>query len=505
MSIFLGKNLNKISVKNLGIIIFFAIFFVITWSFLSYRIIDVPPGINGDEAAIGYNAALVARTGYDQSGRFFPLFVSAFDLNDWKQPITFYSTVLAFKIFHPSYAVLREVSVVLILISATLVFFLSRELLGKAASFISLIIFITSPAVLIQSHLALENIAPIPFVILWLWMLVKYRKNFRSRYLFLSALFLGIGLFTYPGMRIIFPVYIILTIVLIYYLNFKQGLNKIIRENIKFLIIVSIFPIFMFSVKDQFPGAILAYNRPHSIPTYQEFILPYISSFDPSFLFIQGDATPYHSTGKQGMFLLATLPIFALGLFRIAQKKDPMLIFLLLTFIFTPLLYGLAASIHRGSRLLVLLPPFTLISTIGFLSIMSINKKWIKFLGYVVVIILIYLNYTDFVRDYWYEYPNRVKSNFSKPYQLVFEKAYNLSKSNNLTPYIQSDFRKQDLIAEDFFEQVYFPNKLSLWQDNQPLPENSVIIVSDFILSKNKNIDQIKIGDGYFGVLINSK
>ncbi len=505
MSIFLGKNLNKILIKNLGILIFFAIFYIVAWFFFSYRITDVPPGINGDEAAIGYNAALVARTGYDQSGRFLPLFISAFDLTDWKQPITFYSTVLAFKLFHPSYTVLREVSVVLILISATLIFLLSRELLGKTASYISLIIFITIPAILIQSHLALENIAPVPFVILWLWMLIKYRKNFRSRYIILSAFFLGIGLFTYPGMRIIVPVYIVLTIALIYYLNFKKGFNKIVRENIKFLITVSIFPIFMFSVKNQYPGAILAYNRPHSIPTYQEFILPYISSFDPSFLFIQGDSTPYHSTGKQGVFLLATLPVFVLGLFKIARKKDPILVFLLLTFLFTPLLYGLAASMHRGSRLLVLLPLFTLISTVGFLFVMSINKRWIKFLGCAAVIALIYLNYTDFVRDYWYEYPNRIKSDFSKPYQLVFEKAYNLSKLDNLTPYIQSDFRKQDLIAEDFFEQVYFPNKLSLWQDNQPLPENSVIIVSDFILAKNKDINQIKIGDGYFGVLINSR
>ena len=99
--------------RNFKIIIPLLIILLFFWFLLTFRITQVPPGINGDEAAIGYNAALVARTGQDQNGRHFPLFVSVFDLTDWKQPVTFYSTVLAFKIFGPSYSILREVSDIL--------------------------------------------------------------------------------------------------------------------------------------------------------------------------------------------------------------------------------------------------------------------------------------------------------------------------------------------------------------------------------------------------------
>lgn len=491
-------------IKNFPFKIIFFLLIILLFFFLlfTFRITEVPPGINGDEAAIGYNAALVAKEAHDQNGRFLPLFVSAFELTDWKQPVTFYTTVLAFKLFGPSFLLLREVSVFFVLTSALLVFLLAKDILEIRGAFISILIFLTIPAVMIQSHLALENIAPVPFAILWMWMLAKYKNNYESKYLFLSAIFLGIGLFTYPGMRLVVPVYTTLTIFFIYYFNRKKKLKIVTLEAFKFLLIVLLFPILMYSVKNQYPGAILAYNRPFGVQSYQELILPYISSFDPSFLFIQGDSTPYHSTGRQGVFLLATLPLFALGLFKIAQKKDPLLIFVLLTFILTPLLYGLAASIHRGSRLLVLLPFYTIITALGFSFIMEI-KKWGKFIIMVLSLIII-LNYWDFLKDYWYAYPTRVKADFSKPYHLLFENAWQRAKQNQSAVFIQDNFRTQNSIAIDFFEKIYF-DKLKIWKEEEALPNNSIIIVSDSVLEKRSDVKQTKVGDGDFGLLISDE
>lgn len=499
----MGIQLRKITVsikrRNLGIIVFFVFFYVFAWQFFTFKITQVPPGINGDEAAIGYNAALVAKNGHDQSGRFLPLFVSAFDLTDWKQPITFYSTVVAFRIFGPSYSLLREISVVFVLLSATLIYFLSKEIWGGKPAFLSLLIFVTIPAVLIQSHLALENIAPVPFTIFWLWMLVKYGKYFKTKHLLLSALSLGVGLFTYPGMRLIVPVFFSLSLGFIFYLNKDKSLKKRLSENLKFFVIVIIFPIFMYLVKNQYPAAILAYNRPHGITTYQQVILPFISSFDLSFLFIQGDSTPYHSTGKQGVFLLATLPLFAFGIWRIAQRKDPFLIFILFTFLLSPILYGLVSSVHRGSRLLVLLPTFTIISSVGLIELFKLKSVY-KNPAIIIIFVLITLNYVDFTRDYFYDYPNRVKSEFAKPYQLIFERAAVLSKRQNLTPYIQLGFREQNSIAVDFFEQVYFPNKLKIWKNDQLLSSKSVTLSTDNSLKK-EGITQLVNGE--FSILIN--
>jgi len=483
------------------LVIFFLIFFILGFLFFSFRITDVPPGINGDEAAIGYNAALVARTGHDSSGRFFPLFVSAFDLTDWKQPITFYSTALAFKIFGPSYTLLRQVSVVFVLISTMLIFLLAKETLDLKAAFLSMFIFITIPAVLIQSHLALENIAPVPFTVFWLLMLAKYQKTLEQKYLYLTGFFLGIDWFTYPGMRIIFPVFFLLSLGFIFYLNRTKKFMAVVSLWIRFALIALFFPLLMWLVKNQYPGAILAYNRPHTISSYQDFFTSYISSFDPSFLFITGDITPYHSTGKQGVFLLATLPLFILGIIKIIRKKDLMLNFIVLTFFLTPALYGLVGTIHRGSRLLALLPSYALIATVGVLSLTAVKNKIGKFILISIVFLLILLNYADFLRDYFWQYPQRVKSDFAKPYQLVFEKAAIMAKSTHLSLYIQSDFRSQNQIAVDFFAQT-LSDKIENWKEDQAIPPSSIIIVSDYILSKKKETPQVNIGEG-FGLLIN--
>lgn len=482
-------------------VIILVIFFLAGWFLFTYKLTDVPPGINGDEASIGYNAALVAKNGYDQNGKFLPIFVSTPEKSDWKQPITFYSTVLAFKIFGPSYTMLKEVSVILILTSSLLIFLLVKEILGLKEAFVSLLMFFTIPTVMIQSHLALENIAPIPFTVLWLLMLARYKNTLKQRFLLLAGLALGINLFSYTGMRIIFPTFFLLSIWLILKLNKNLPL-KVNTSILIFSMASLIFPLFLLSIRREYPGAILQNNRLMIIPSYQEFILPYLSSFDPSFLFIKGDLTPYHSTGKQGVFLLATLPIFLLGILKIIQKKDFFLSFILMTFFLTPLFYGFAGSIHRGSRLLVLLPFYTIIATLGFMRLFDIKNILQRYLLLTLAVLLIAWNYSDFVNDYWYEYPQRVRSEFAKPYQLVFERAAKLSQDKKLTVYLQNDFGQENIIARDFFKQVYFNGTLKIWK-SENLPGNSIIIVSDDILPKYKDFKQEKINDYGFGLLIN--
>ena len=106
--------------KNLIILI---VFYLVGWFLFTYKLTDVPPGINGDEAVIGYLSSQISKTGY-VNGKFLPLFANI-SWPDWKQPVTLYSTVAAFKIFGISYFNLRAVSVFFVLISGTFIFFLA--------------------------------------------------------------------------------------------------------------------------------------------------------------------------------------------------------------------------------------------------------------------------------------------------------------------------------------------------------------------------------------------
>lgn len=480
------------------------LFFILGFFFLTFRILDVPPGINGDEAAIGYNAALVARTGRDQSGRFLPLFISTFNLTDWKQPITFYTTVLAFKLFGPSYYALRAVSVVILLISGAVIFVLTKEILGIKAGLLSLFIFLTIPSVLIQSHLALENIAPVPFIAGWLLSLTKYQKTPKIKYLILGGLFLGISLFSYPGMRLVVPVMSVLSLGFIWYFNGGKFM-KVRRHLIIFFLTLIPFAILMFSLKNIYPGAILAYNRPQTISSYQEFFQTYLSSFDWSFLFLKGDATPYHLTGLQGVFLLATMPLFIIGLVKIFIQKKPILYLTLFVFFLTPALFGLTGtgSIYRSSRMLAFLPSFTVIATLGVITLSNVRNKF-RIISLILITGLIALNYIDFLQDYWFRYPTRVKSEFNKPMHLAFEKARILSKKEHLKPYIEDTFPYGDEIATKFFVQVYFPDGLDKFKIGEQLPPQSVLLTGSNEPSNQQNkLQRYDVGTEFFSVFVN--
>ncbi len=54
--------------------IFIIIFFLILWFLFTYKITEVPPGINGDEASIGYNAISISQTLRDENQRLLSIF-----------------------------------------------------------------------------------------------------------------------------------------------------------------------------------------------------------------------------------------------------------------------------------------------------------------------------------------------------------------------------------------------------------------------------------------------
>lgn len=463
-----------------SVILFFAL--AAGWFLFTFRLTEVPPGINGDEAAIGLNAIYVAKDGYDLRGKFLPLFTSLPDSSDWKQPITFYSEVLAFKIFGSSYFTLRAVSVFYVLLSALLLIYLIKMLLGNFVASIGLLIFLTTPIIVIQSHLAMENIAPLPFIILWLIGVCKYNQQMKDEYLVLMGLSLILAFFSYLGMRLIMPVLFLLSIVLLFYKN-KQ----------KIPIFISIFIFFVISLlffKDQYPGSLWGLYRPYMVDSYQNFFLPYLSNFDPTFFYIFGDITPYHSTGKSGMFLIATLPLFILGLIKIIRLNQLTPYFVTITFFLAPILFGFGSTIHRASRIVGLVPFYVIICCYGISLILNLKRRTPKMVAVTILVVLILLNYADFIKDYWFDYPKRVQSDFAKPIHLGFERLYEESKKDNLMPLVQNDLHMQNPTAFSFFEASFFHQSLKKWSNLEEVPPKSAVLVSngsDFYILINKN------------------
>lgn len=177
------------------------------------------------------------------------------------------------------------------------------------------------------------------------------------------------------------------------------------------------------------------------------------------------------------MMLLASSPLFFIGCYQAIKKKNFWL-FILAVFFLAPLLYGLIGSVHRASRLMAIVPLYALLATLGgdFLWRSKI-KNFIKGkIIFLVIIILIFINYFDFVNYYWFTYPKFTHQSENtlkvfKAYRALAEQA----KLKGLTPYL--DTVVQDGDSGLFFEVIYFDQPIGRWMSKKDvLPTGSILL-----------------------------
>ena len=147
-----------------AICIFFIILFIA--SFLSiYRINQIPPGVNRDEASIGYTAYSILKTGRDEYGRLFPLSFQSF--GDWKLPFYIYTVVPFVSVFGLTELAVRLPSVIFGIASVGLTFFLIRLLFkNNVLAFTAMILIAISPWHLHLSRVESESNTAVFFIIL---------------------------------------------------------------------------------------------------------------------------------------------------------------------------------------------------------------------------------------------------------------------------------------------------------------------------------------------------
>lgn len=454
------------------LLIFIAVFF-------SYRLLEVPRGLTSDEAAFGYNAALLAKTGTDQNGRFLPLFVLSVEGKDWRQPVTQYYMTALFKIFGPSVFLLRFSSILITIISAILFFYISTKLLSLKWAIFSCFIFLTTPLVMIQSHMGLDNIMPIPFTLVWLTCIFLFTKTNKKSFLILAAISLGINFYTYKAMRAAVPIWILLTIAFLFFHHYQNSIKETIKKSFKDILIFMLFVLPFFAVipllQLKYPGAVFSGQRP-SFDSVYAVVFPYLSSFDPTFMFITGDSTMFHSTQKHGMMLLASAPLFFSGLYY-ALKKKGFWMFIVISFFTAPLLFGLVGSAHRASRLMMMIPSYCLLASLGAKMLWD-NKAKIYFRSALVIVaILMVINYADFINYYWTTYPKITENIFSDLGTYTsYKKLAEESESRNLTPYLDEDIYKGDGDSGHFFETIYFKTAPQRIESNQEPPPGSILM-----------------------------
>lgn len=454
--------------------------------FFSYKLTSIPAGITGDEAAFGYNGSLLSRTLHDENGRKLPIFVLSLG-GDWRQPITQYEVAVLFKLFGPSLYNLRISAVIIAVISALLIYFLSRQFIGEIGGVASGVVFSLTPLVMIQSHLGLDNITPIPFVITWLLGLYAFIKSKKNLWLVFAGIALGIGFYSYKSMRIFVPTWMVLSILFLAgdFLKdrSRNNLTKVFRPVAIFTL--SILPFFLIIPRLEFlySGAVLNHQGLY-IKNIYDFVYPYLAVFDPSFLFVKGDEIIVHSTGRHGMLLIGTLPLFIAGLIA-CWKKNFFGKFLIASFFLGPLLFGYIGQVHRASRLMPLIPIYSVISAAGFLAFWKLRSK----IALLVLVVIIAINYFDFIKYYWGQYAFDTANLFNcfsckdDAYKFLKDE----SDKRKLNPYIDHVLASGEDETRDFVTSIYFDYKLPTWNGERAGAADGSLIMTD-----NSNVSYLK-------------
>ncbi len=382
------------------IILFVSILCLATFLRL-YKLDQIPPGVNRDEASIGYTAYSLIETGKDEYGKPFPFSFQSF--GDWKLPLYIYATIPFVKIFGVTELAVRLPSAIAGIATVGLTFFLVEYLFSSTSlSFLSMALLAVSPWHLHLSRVESESNLAVLFTVIGL---LFFFRGIKKQPIFLigSSLFFALCYFAYHGNHVTTT---LLLIGLIYI--FRLSLPKTIHTAIAGIIFVTLVGFILFQTLHQADKTKLSgisifgnpaiihekieiprnqYSNPkswnarlfHNRITYalETITQNYLKSFAPKFLFITGGTNHAHNIENFGNLYFIEAPFFYLGIvLLIFKKKDRKVQLLLWWLIIAPIAASITKDAPHTNRMFAIYPlPPILIALAIQKTLQAISSK----------------------------------------------------------------------------------------------------------------------------------
>ncbi|MCL4338801.1 glycosyltransferase family 39 protein [Patescibacteria group bacterium] len=414
-----------------------------------------PPGLNRDEAAIGYNAYSILRTGKDEYGKFLPLSFKSF--GDWKLPFYIYLDVIPVKLFSLTPFSVRLPSIFLGTATILTVYFLVKELLRnkRKSDIIALLsaFFISiSPWHIHFSRVAAEANVAVFFVVLGLYFFIKGIKT--PIYLLYSSTSFGLSMYTYHGNHVFTP--LLLLALFVYILKSHRGLKTV------FMFILPVFLLGSVVFANTLLGAdrtkisgltplsdvSLVYQKvalprfdhtnPYSKLTLAyhnkitfligRFLQGYYMGFSPEFLFIKGGNNLQHNIPDFGNLYMWDAPFFLLGLFYILRDRLRWRYILLFWLLISPVAAAITKDAPHSARMIAFLPLPYILSAVGFLVLSkSIRKRVLQDIFLFGSGVLLIINFTFYLDRYFIHFPKLLEAQWGGGYKQLVEDVDSLS------------------------------------------------------------------------------
>lgn len=409
-----------------------------------------PPSVDWDEAAIGYNAYSILKTGRDEYGKLLPLTFRSFD--DFKPPLYEYLTVPSVAVFGLNEFSVRFPSAFLGVLTVLFTYLLVKELFkNEKLSLLTAFFLAVSPWHLQFSSIAFEANGALFFIVSGAFLFTR-GVNKNPKLLIPASLFLILSAYTYHSARIFTPLLILGLIVL-----YRQPLLKEKKYSFPafLLMLILALPLFKIMLSDEglrrfkgvssfsdsavtlervikkqqedqktgFPLARIFHNRfiTYSLSTLKG----YLSHYTPNFLFITGDAPRHHAPGV-GLLYWWDAPFFLAGIYYFLKNKPVNRALIFYWFLIAPIAAAPTREAPHAIRSLVFLPTLQIFTAYGFLETLKLVKR--KYVFAVFAFFLLTLNFLYYLHMYHAHMPSEYSTFWQYGYKEMTEEVLKREK-----------------------------------------------------------------------------
>lgn len=386
---------------------------------------EFPPSLYSDEINQGYNAYSILKTGRDEHGTFLPISFRSF--GDWKPPLQTYLMIPAIAVFGLTEFAVRLPNALLGVLSVFLTYLLVIELFKdnrhkEKLALLSAFFLSISPWHIHQSRSAMLVMVSLFFLMLGIYSFIKSLKD--KKLLFFSSISFVLSIYSYYGMRLVVPLFLIFLFIKYYKFLFTNYRNTLLSFFVGLILLLPLAigfirqPDVLFGraknvsvffdrgvklrlselqaqdgVNNVSPKiSLFFHNKPYlyTLDILKRFLL----HFEGQFLFLKGDTASPFRIPRMGVLYLFEAILFPLGLFYLIKNKENnnmLLIFWLLVTILPASLTFLTPAHNRSFNAVF---PFVVISSYGVLCLSELIKFKIKIISiFLTIIYIVSLNF----------------------------------------------------------------------------------------------------------------
>lgn len=462
--------------------------FAITIVAILIRLVNLsntPIGFSDDEAAFGYNAYSILKTGRDEWGKFLP--IRAFQsFGDYKLPIYFYLTSASISVFGFDEFAVRFPTAIFGVFSVIATYFLIKKLFNLETALMAAFLLTISPFHVFASRHALESAVPIFFNLLGIiFFLMSFKKPTMIQ---LSLLVFALNLYIYRSTWIFVPIYL-----LSFFLLFKSELLKNLR-NFTFalgIFIVLAIPIFITAISPKgtsrfrqigitsnfnmigvlndvntqrglcrkiVPTTVcrIEYNKYFAV--FTKYVSNYVSHYSPQLLFISGSQDAEQMVKGRGFLYFIELPFILIALVFLVKRYKSIQSRVLLPWMLIYPLASASAGFETPGRQAIAMPIWEIFAAVGFLLFYKYIAKfkgwYLRGITMFIFSSILIFQFGKFFITYFVTDPQSSTNNFRYGYKELF--SYLQSQEKNYNKFIISDKIDQShqYIFQLFFQKI---------------------------------------------------